>query len=107
MGSKSGRGSRARAHAKRMAQKRARKTTQQALYASWRDAGTHKKSRRFLKRSAGSNRVASARVPAMIPVLIAGNLVLALRKVHGGVKCHNVGCRKCSEVWQERAGRLR
>lgn len=46
------------------------------------------------------------RVVALIPVLIAGKLVLALRKVHGGNPCHNIGCRKCSDVWQERAAGL-
>jgi len=98
-------GKRARAaqKEKRLKAKRAKKEAQKALYASWRDAGKNKKSKRFLKKNKGANKTTEARIVMLIPVKIKGEFVLVARKVHGGRDCGNVGCKKCSPVWIGRA----
>jgi hypothetical protein len=74
-----GAGSRARAKEKRKAEKRKRKAAKTAQYEAWRHADQNLKSKRFLKK--GKKKLLKAK--------------------HTDGPCGNVGCMKCSALFQE------
>lgn len=91
-----GRKARAQRHTRIMQQKRAIKAARRALYESYRNSGSHKKPRS----SQGSGIVNTIATELMlVPVLIKGEVVKALRRVHGGPKCKNIGCKRCSSIF--------
>ena len=85
-------------HAKRMLAKRAARAQRRARYEALRGTGNSKRSR---QRSAGSpaTTVHPASMLMLVPVIIKGKPALAMRRVHGGPACRNIGCKRCSSVY--------
>jgi len=82
---------------KRKAQKAARKAARQAEWAAI--AGTSKNKK---KKTGGKGRVLAKPARVLMEVLakVNGVLVPALRMVHGGADCRNIGCKRCSPLWR-------
>lgn len=92
--------SRERNRLKRLAQKRARKASMKALYEERRRTGQNKKSKRVRRNAKGGNKtVVPDREVMMVTVMVNGETMKAERRVHGGPKCRNIGCKKCSLLW--------
>jgi hypothetical protein len=95
-------GSKSRARTKqiRLNKKRAKKAEMQALYEARKRAGINKKSKRYLRNARKVVKVKAPKFIMEIPIWVRGKLRLASRTVHGGDECGNVGCKRCSPVWQ-------
>lgn len=91
--------SRARTKERRLREKRARKAAQVALYEARRKAGQNKKSKRFVRHNKGQVAIVPDRIIMLVTVVINGQVTKAERKVHGGPKCRNIGCKRCSPLW--------
>src|SRR5687768_612202 len=93
-------GKRARAQRKiqRLMAKRAKKNALKALYESYRNSGQNKKSKRFRLANKRSSKNLKEKMSLLVPVLLKGVVQMALRRVHAGPKCGNVGCIRCSEA---------
>lgn len=90
-----------RRHAKRMAKSRVRKAAKQAAYQARIAAGTNRKPKRSTSKSARP--LQTVRIAMLVPVRIGDEVRMAMRKVHGGDPCRNVGCLRCSELARKAA----
>lgn len=80
-----------RRHDKRMARRRAVKAAKRAAYMAL--IGTSGNRKRKVSAKVATASVARER--RLVPVVSKGSVILALRSVHGGADCGNLGCRKC------------
>jgi len=102
-----GKRARAQRHIKKMAAKRALRAQRKAYYESLRGTGANKKKRAQRKRSGSNQAVQLERMKMIVAVGILGALSLQEQRVHAGPKCRNIGCHRCSELWQSLTDKLK
>jgi hypothetical protein len=103
-----GKRARAKRHLAKMQAKRAVRAARKAFYESLRGTSKNKKSKREVRRGKKARgSVKLLREVLVVPVELRGVLVLTQRTVHGGESCGNVGCKRCSALWQDLVDKLR
>lgn len=83
---------------KRKAMKAARKAARQAEWAA--AAGTSRNKKKKGVGGKGLQVIRPARILAEVLTVVNGVRTVAQRMVHGGDACGNVGCKRCSKIWQ-------
>jgi hypothetical protein len=93
-----GKRARAKRHVEKMNAKRATKATRRAQYEALKGTGKNKKRK---SGHSGNITVKPLALVIVVPVEAYGIIVLGERKVHGGPRCQNFGCKRCSSYWRD------